>query len=206
MKAWGRVCGAALVISLAGCGDDPAEPEPPKGVTRQQICDVLTPQERAALVGKPVDRDAGRAAEYPEYSCRWKAAKDPATVVQVASTPVSEWVKTLPVVLDRTGQLPSLSKADRKELARARQLISSGTVDDAKACQVFSLLAEIGGFPKGSQTSVSFLSSGKTPLVAAQHCSGGRLSSVAFTYKGGREKAGVDAAAAVLKVAQRLGG
>jgi hypothetical protein len=205
MNRTGIAAGLVLLVSLGGCTNDPAEQDTPTEVTRQQICDVLTPEERADLVGKPVDRPAGRATEFPDFSCRWGAEDDKVTAVQIVSAPVSAWVKKLPAVLDRTAELPDLSADDRKELDQARRLISSGEAGDAAGCQVFSILAEIGGFPKDSQTSVSFLSSGGTPLVAAQHCAGERFSSVAYTYSGNRKQAGVDAAAAVLKVAQRLG-
>ena len=198
-------CLATLALGLSACGDD-GEPkgESKPESTKEAICSVLSSQERAELVGTAVDEPAGAASDYPDFSCRWRSAASEKTIVQVASAPVSQWVDTLPAVLDQVQNLPSLSKKDKRELAKAEKLLDSGKVDDAEGCGIFSLLAEIGGFPKGSKTSVSYLDSGPSPLVAAQHCDDGWFSSVAFTYKGNRQRAGTAAAAAVLKIAQRL--
>ena len=190
----------------SGCGDDEKAPDAqPTQITKKEICDVLSAEERADLVGRAVDEPAGEASDYPDFSCRWKSAEDDGVVVQLASAPVSEWLKTVPKVLDSVEKLSSLSAEDKKQIGEARTILGSGKVDDAEGCSIFTLLAEIGGFPKGSKTSVSYVDAGASPLVAAQHCDDGRFSSVAFTYRGDREKAGTAAAAAVLKVAQRLG-
>ena len=73
---------------------------------------------------------AGTASDYPDFSCRWRSASDAKKIVQVASAPVSEWVETLPKVLDSLDKLTTLSKKDKKELQQARDLLGSGQVDD----------------------------------------------------------------------------
>lgn len=184
-KAAGVLLAAVLV--LAGCSeDDPGsrEPAPTPSASASEsttpavdVCAVLDPQERAALVGLANPRRLQGPARLSGEGCYWTDPDNPSITLTVVAMSTREWLTGLPSALSALEQDDDLSKDERQRVDRMRQEVDSLSEDDVDhACDLFASLAEIYGQPAGSATTVQGTRSGQG--LSAQHCEGDQFTSV----------------------------
>ena len=178
------VAAAAALLAVAGCrgGEETkTSPEATATAADASACQLLTAGEREALAGAPVD-DVGpieaSSALPAGTQCRWTAGR---LLVQVAAQPATDWAQTVPAIFDQL-EAPGAgtSKDDLAEITRSRALLKDlDDITEAQSCELFSSLAQIGGFPDDSDTTVSYLPVTDSVLgVSAQTCRDGYFVSI----------------------------
>lgn len=195
----------AAGLSLAACsgGSDPqpADPTPSASATpqatvdpKEPACSFLTAAERKKLVGSAIDQVVATRGTADSSQCRWQSSS---ALIQVTTLPAQAWAKTLPQVvkqLESSGDVKSA--ADKKELARAKKLLSDASAFTGKqACDVFTTLAEIGGAEQGATTTITLVPISKAESgVSAQMCTSGEMTSLIYSVPGLKKTNAVDAA------------
>lgn len=186
--------GTVVVVALmalsacSGSGDEKPAAEPStetpsaNPVEDSAACSFLTPAERQQLAGLAVDTVvAASAVREGSGQCRWQES---AALIQVTTLPAKEWAKSLPDVVKQLESSADLtSAADKKDLARAKKLLSgAASFTDAQACDAFVTLAELGGEKKGATTTVTSVPITETESgISAQTCTDGALTSIIYS-------------------------
>ena len=193
-------------LSLAACsggGSDPkaADPTPSASATPQATvdpnepaCSFLTAADRKALVGSAIDQVVATSGSDQSSQCRWQASS---ALIQVTTLPAQAWAKTLPQVVHQLETSGDVKTADdKKELARAKKLLSSASKFTGKqACDAFTTLAEIGGAKRGATTTITLVPiSEKDSGVSAQMCTSGEMTSLIYSVPGLKKTRAVDEA------------
>ena len=198
---------AAALILLSACGgsDDgvkdakasatpSASPTPTAApIDEKQIaCRLVTAADRAKLAGAAVDDVVAASGADGSSQCRWQST---AALIQVTTLPAKEWAKSLPDVVTQLESSSDISSsADKKDLARAKKLLSgAASFTDAQACDAFTTLAELGGEKKGATTTVTTVPITETESgISAQTCSDGDLTSIIYSVPGLKETDEID--------------
>lgn len=109
--------------------------------------------------------------------------------MQVQAAPSADWGRTVGAAMKELAESPILTAEDVKELELAqRELSERGELSAQQACAVFSVIAEIGGAPKGATHVVQYVPVDDVSFaVTAQKCTNGRFTSVAFHTPGLQE-------------------
>lgn len=192
MKATLTVLAAAGALALGGCSasDEPQDPEPSAttsatvqdpNLNENAGCELVTAKERSGLLGSKVDTVTQADARDKGTQCRWQSDKG---LIQVTDLAATEWAKTLPDLvanMEKSAQIKE--KSDREQLDAAKKLLKGADSFDGKqACAAFTTLAELGGDPKGTNATVSYVPiDAQTVGISAQQCTGGRLTSIIVT-------------------------
>jgi len=205
------VVGLSLAACSGGSGGKAADPEPSASATAQPTvdpkepaCSFLTAGERRELAGTPVDTVVATNGTAVSSQCRWQAST---ALIQVTTLPAQEWAKTLPDVvkqLESSGDVKTAT--DRKELARAKKLLSdASSFTNEQACDAFTTLAEIGGAAKGASTTIALVPiSSAESGISAQMCTSGEMTSLIFSVPNLKKTKPVEAAVtSALAAAQR---
>ncbi|MCW2839207.1 MAG: hypothetical protein JWR55_690 [Aeromicrobium sp.] len=182
---------AVALAALTACSGSDESPEAtatpsasatPDPIEDSAACSFLTPAERQQLAGVAVDTVVSAAAvREGSGQCRWQES---AALIQVTTLPAKEWAKSLPDVVTQLESSTDLtSEADKKDLARAKKLLSgAATFTDAEACEAFVTLAELGGEKKGTKTTVTSVPITETESgISAQTCTDGALTSIIYS-------------------------
>ena len=99
--------------------------------------------------------------------------------VQVIQAPAVEWAVSLPAVLEEIKGAQSLGGENLARIDEGIELIESGAVDPAAACDMFSVMSEISGSAPGTDRLVNLLPDGQAPqAISGQACVDGVYSSV----------------------------
>ncbi|KAA1395672.1 hypothetical protein [Aeromicrobium ginsengisoli] len=208
-----RLRAAALTLAagltLAACGGgnggSDAKAAKPSGPTpsataqatvdpKEPSCRFLTSSERTKLAGSPVDTVVATSGTAASSQCRWQSAT---ALIQVTTLPAQAWAKTLP---DAVKQLESSGDVktgtDKKELARAKKLLSGATSFTGKqACDAFTTLAEIGGAKPGATTTITLVPISEAESgVSAQMCTSGEMTSLIYSVPDLKKTKAVEAA------------
>lgn len=180
---------AVALMALSACSgsDESPKAEPSATATANPVedsaaCSFLSPAERQQLAGVAVDTIvAASAVREGSGQCRWQES---AALIQVTTLPAKEWAKSLPDVVKQLESSADLtSAADKKDLARAKKLLSgAASFTDAQACDAFVTLAELGGEKKGATTTVTSVPITETESgISAQTCTDGALTSIIYS-------------------------
>lgn len=195
--------GAFAVVSvLSACSassdvEAPAEPRPsasvaatpvptaddttPSAVKDDGPCDLVDTRTIADLV----DREIGSPRETVVGAlplCQWH---DDDVSLQVAQVPAVEWAVSLPVIIEQVRQGDLMDEATLARFDEAAELIESGEVDPAAACDVFSVMTEISGHEPGTDRSVALVPDAQGPqAISGQACVDGVYSSVLLVAPG----------------------
>jgi hypothetical protein len=196
----------ALGLFLAACGggsdsDGAADPTPKPSATpqatadpKEPACSFLTAAERKQLAGLAVDTVVATNGTDQSSQCRWQGT---AALIQVTTLPAQAWAKTLPQIvkqLESSGE--ARTAADKKELARAKKLLSKASSFTGKqACEAFTTLAELDGAKKGATTTVTLVPISEAESgVSAQMCTSGEMTSLIYSVPDLKKTKAVDAA------------
>lgn len=195
----------AAGLSLAGCsgGDGDAktaDPTPSASATQATVdpkepaCSFLTAAERKKLAGSAIDQVVATSGTDQSTQCRWQASS---ALIQVTTLPAQEWAKTLPQVvkqLEASGDITT--PADKKELARAKKLLSGAdSFSGDQACEAFTTLAEIGGAKQGATTTITLVPITEAESgISAQMCTSGEMTSLIYSVPGLKQTKATDAA------------
>jgi hypothetical protein len=194
---------AGLTVAACSRGSDPkaADPTPSASASpqatvdpKEPACTFLTASERKELVGSSIDTIVATSGSANSSQCRWQASS---ALIQVTTLPAQAWAKTLPQVvkqLESSGDVKTA--ADKKELARAKKLLSAASsFTGEQACDVFTTLAEIGGAPDGATTTIAVVPiTDAESGVSAQMCTSGEMTSLIYSVPALKKTKAVDAA------------
>lgn len=142
-------------------------------------CELVDDATVARLVGEEL-RERQEAAVGKIPGCVWGSMDGPG--LRVASVPAEVWGASVPEILDQLlengGTL--LDEENMGRLEKAQGMVERGELlSAAKACDVFSTMAELSGQAPGSDYSVSYIPDLDAPIaVSAQACTGGRYLSL----------------------------
>lgn len=185
------VAGAAL-LTLTACtsSDDKPAAEPSATASSDKVdknldesagCKLLSPAERAALLGSQLDAVVASDAREGAVQCRWASDNG---LIQVTDLAAQDWAKTLPSIVAQMENSTDLQNADDKaQLAEAKKLLKGASSFTGKqACEAFSQLAKISGNKSGSTTTLTYVPISEEAVgISAQTCTGGRLTSLVFS-------------------------
>jgi hypothetical protein len=195
------VAGLSLAACSGGSDPQPADPTPSASATpqatvdpKEPACSFLTAAERKKLVGSAIDQVVATSGTADSSQCRWQSSS---ALIQVTTLPAQAWAKTLPQVvkqLESSGDVKSA--ADKKELARAKKLLSDASGFTGKqACDAFTTLAELGGTEQGATTTITLVPISEAESgVSAQMCTSGEMTSLIYSVPGLKKTKAVDAA------------
>jgi hypothetical protein len=201
------IAAAALVLLSACSGSDsdsdgsqpaasatPSASATPAPVDADQVaCKLLTGSDRQQLAGTKLDDIVAASGTAGSSQCRWQSTD---ALIQVTTLPAKEWAKSLPNVVKQLESSSDVSsEADKKDLAKAKKLLSgAATFTDAQACKAFTTLAELGGDAKGATTTVTSIPITETESgISGQTCSDGELTSVLYSVPGLKQTDAIDA-------------
>ncbi len=199
----------AGLLLLAGCSDDggdngsdateatatPWEPTP-------GLCELITPDERAALLALDDPRQLNAPQLMGGQGCAWVHRKRPEIQLILISMSTQDWIRDLPAALDAQLGIDDLTADDRAGLQAIKAEIEALDSEDSDdLCGFFSRIAAIQGYPEGSTTTV-YATRG-TAGLSAQNCEGDTFTSLVGRSKDiGQSEAKLDAyQAAVEEVA-----
>ncbi|MEV7397918.1 hypothetical protein [Aeromicrobium sp. NPDC092404] len=202
-RAAAAVLAAGLMLAACGGGGDSeaGDPTPSASATAQPsldpkepACSFLTAADRKRLVGSAIDEVVATSGTDRSTQCRWQAAS---ALVQVTTLPAEEWAKTLPQVVAQLEQSGDLTSAtDKKELARAKKLLSkASSFSGDQACDAFTTLAELGGAKPGATTTITAVPISEAEAgISAQMCTAGEMTSLIYSVPGLKKTKATDAA------------
>ncbi|MET3961060.1 hypothetical protein ABIE44_000994 [Marmoricola sp. OAE513] len=131
------------------------------------------------------DLGAGKPEAFSGLTaCAWTSTTTGARV-GVLAVPSSEWAKVLPAAVGTLLE-SDVDFAGRELLDDALELIEEGgTLDDTKACEVFSTMASLQGQPKGTTQVFNYVPDDQAPQgINGQACVNGRYYSVQLVAPG----------------------
>lgn len=180
------------LLAVAGCSssDEAPKAQPSSTASNEKVdpkldesagCKLLSPADRAKLLGSKLDVVVASDARAGAVQCRWESDKG---LIQVTDLAAEGWAKTLPNIVAQMEKSADLQKpADKAQLAEAKKLLTGADSFTGKqACRAFSKLAEIGGEKAGTSTTLTYLPiSDGVVGISAQTCTGGRLTSLVFS-------------------------
>jgi hypothetical protein len=196
------VAGLTLAACDGGSDSPAADPKPSASATpqptvdpKEPACSFLTAAERRKLVGSAIDQVVATSGTAGSSQCRWQASS---ALIQVTTLPAQAWAKTLPQVVKQLESSDDISsEADKKELARAKKLLSNASSFNGKqACDAFTTLAELGGAKKGATTTITLVPISEADSgISAQMCTAGEMTSLIYSVPGLKKTKATDAAA-----------
>jgi hypothetical protein len=193
---------AGLSLSACSGGSDAkaADPRPSASATpkatvdpKEPACSFLTAAERKKLVGSAIDQVVATSGTDQSSRCRWQSSS---ALIQVTTVPAQAWAKTLPQVVKQLESAGGVkTAADKKELARAKRLLSGASSFTSKqACDAFTTLAEIDGAKQGATTTITLVPISEAESgISAQMCTSGEMTSLIYSVPGLKRTKAVDA-------------
>ena len=144
-------------------------------------CGVLDAETITELAGGPMTEHQETAVGAVP-ACQWQNGD---MKVQVIQAPAVEWAVALPAVLEEIKQAPGLGEENLARIDEGIELIESGAVDPAAACDMFSVMSELSGSEPGTDRVVNLLPDGQAPqAISGQACVDGVYSSVLLVAPG----------------------
>jgi hypothetical protein len=130
--------------------------------------------------------------------CRWVSEFGAAdvTLVQTQTARSNVWATSVPEAIRNFERFEDqMSESDKKEMAKAKRLAGFGKdLSPDEACKLFVSIAEIGGFPEGSNLLVSYQDFEGRLAVTGQICTLGTFASVTIVRPGLKESPAIEKA------------
>lgn len=171
---------ASVAATPAPAAADPAEEDEAEAEDGGP-CDLVDAETVSELAEREIDTPRETVVGALP-ACQWHGAD---VSLQVAQVPAVDWAVSLPAIIAQVRQSDGVDDATLARFDEAEELIESGAVDPAAACDMFSMMTEISGHEPGTDRSINLVPDAQAPqAISGQACVDGVYSSVLFVAPG----------------------